>query len=212
DLADEGAFVVSSSERDGTGDQDPTIHMSIRVPVEQFDETMNRLAAMAVTIRQRNETAQDVTEEYVDLQGRLKAMEIARDRLLDIMENSENTEDLLEAEQQLTKREVDIEGIKGRMQYLSGAASLSRIKIDLSPHILSQPIDSSWRPAEEARRSLDILVNSFQNFISGLIRFGISGLPWLVFYGWIVYAVYRFVKKRGLLVFDDPKETPSKKE
>ena len=75
----------------------------------------------------------------------------AFERLLEIMENAQTTEELLQAEYQLTQREAEIESIKGRMQYLSESARLSSISISLQPYILSQPVDSTWRPAESSR-------------------------------------------------------------
>ncbi len=213
EMENEGAFVVSSTERGGTGDRSPVITMVIRIPSTRFDEVMDRLAAMAVEVKERDETAQDVTEEYVDLQARLESLEAARDRLLEIMENAETTEDLLRAEQQLTQREAEIESIKGRIQYLTQSAQLSKIDITLRPYILSQPIESSWRPAETVREAFKALVNSLQGFGNFLIYFSIAILPWLLFIGLIVYGVVRFVKRHHLKSSEEEtSETPSQEE
>ena len=88
-----------------------------------------------------------------------ESLEAARQRLLEIMEEARNTEDLLQAEQQLTQREAEIESIKGRMQYLEQSARLSSIWIELQPHILSQPVgDEEGGPAlqENLQRLLDL--------------------------------------------------------
>jgi hypothetical protein len=124
-MAGEGAFVVSSDEVGGTEGNQPYITMSIRVPATRFDQVMDRLAELAVNVPSRNEASQDVTEEYVDLEARLESLEAARQRLLEIMQEARVTKDLLEAEQQLTQREAEIESLKGRMQYLEQSARLS---------------------------------------------------------------------------------------
>jgi hypothetical protein len=196
EMASEDAFVVSSTELGGTADRSPRITMVLRVPSTRFGEVMDRLAALAVEVQERTETAQDVTEEYVDLQARLESLETARARLLSIMEDAETTEDLLQAEQQLTQREAEIESLKGRVEYLTQSARLSRISVTLSPDVLSQPIEGRWRPAETAREAFEALVNSLQGFGRFLIYFSIAILPWLVLLGLIGFAAVRFVRRR----------------
>lgn len=195
-MAGEGAFVVSSDEYGGTEGSQPHITMSIRIPATRFDETMDRLADLAVNVTSRNESGQDVTEEYVDLEARLETLEAARQRLLEIMQETRATKDLLEAEQQLTQREADIESIKGRMQYLEQSARLSSIWIELQPYILSQPVGDQWRPAETARRAVEALVDGLRGFGNFLIFFCIAVLPWLVALGLVVLLIVSLVRWR----------------
>ncbi len=197
EMAAQGAFIVSGDEYGGTGGAQPHITMSIRVPATSFGQTMDWLADMAVEVTNRNESAQDVTEEYVDLEARLESLEAARQRLLQIMEESRSTKDLLEAEQQLTQREAEIESIKGRMKYLSQSAQLSSIWIELEPNILRQPVDDGWRPAETVRRAVQALLAGLQGFGEFLIFFVIAILPWLVLVALVIGVVVWFVRKRA---------------
>jgi hypothetical protein len=196
-MAGEGAFVVSSDEYGGTQGSQPHITMSIRVPALHFDRVMDRLAELAVQVTSRNESTQDVTEEYVDLEARLESLETARQRLLQIMEEARSTKDLLEAEQQLTQREAEIESIKGRMQYLEESARLSSIWIELQPYLLSQPVGEQWRPVETARRAVETLVDGLQGFGDFLIFFAIAILPWLVAIGLVIFLLVRLVRWRS---------------
>ena len=193
-MASDGAFVISSNESGQRNDL-PTINIAIRVPVAQFDEMMDWLAAQvaAGTTATRSETADDVTAEYVDLAARIQSLQAARDRLLELMQNAETTEELLLAEQQLTQRETEIEGLQGRLQYLSQSAQLSRIDITLTPYILSQPPDTSWRPAETTRRAYDALLISGRSLLNFLIYFVIAILPWLIGVGLLLTLIYRFI-------------------
>jgi len=196
EMAAQGAFIVSGDEYGGTGGAQPHITMSIRVPAIHFDQTMDLLADMAVEVTNRNESAQDVTEEYVDLEARLESLEAARQRLLEIMEESRSTKDLLEAEQQLTQREAEIESIKGRMKYLSQSAQLSSIWIELEPHILSQPVDDGWRPAETVRRAVQALLAGLRGFGDFLIFFAIAILPWLILVVLVILVVVWLIRRR----------------
>ncbi len=196
ELAGKGAFIVSSAERTNYEGQDPYIETTIRIPAEEFDAVMDRIAKLAVKVDERSETADDVTAEFVDLNTRLESLEAARDRLLEIMKQSATTEELLMAEQQLTQRETEIESIKGRMKYLSESARLSSITISLVPYLPSQPLDDTWRPAETFRGAVDALVNSLRGFAEFLIIFVIAVLPWLAALGLIWWGVARVVRKR----------------
>lgn len=196
-MAAEGAFVVSADEYGGTEGSQPHISMSIRIPASRFDETMDRLADLAVNVTSRSESAQDVTEEYVDLEARLESLETARQRLLEIMQDARSTKDLLEAEQQLTQREAEIESIKGRMQYLEQSARLSSIWIELQPYILSQPVGDQWRPAETTRRAVDTLLDGLRGFGDFAIFFAIVILPWLAAMGLVIFLIVLLVRWRA---------------
>lgn len=198
-MTDEGAFVVNVNESGGGSNTSPYINMSIRVPSARFDEVLDQIAAMAYrgTNPSINVSADDVTSEYVDVEARLESLEAARDRLLELMENAQTTEDLLMAEQQLTQREAEIEALKGRLQYLSEAARLSRIDITLQPYILSQPVDTRWRPAETVRAAVDALLGGMRDFGDFAIYFVIAVLPWLLVAGLVVVAVVKLVQWRA---------------
>lgn len=197
-MASEGAFVVSSNVYGGSTDVSPRISMSIRVPAEHFDETMQFLADLAVegTTPTMSQSGQDVTEEYVDLAARLESLEAARDRLQEIMANAQTTEELLLAESQLTQREAEIESIKGRMQFLAQSAALSNITIDLQPYVLSQPVDTRWRPAETVREALEALLESLRDLGDFLIYTVIFCGPYLLVIIPLLYAVYRLIRNQ----------------
>jgi DNA repair exonuclease SbcCD ATPase subunit len=157
---------------------------------------MDGIAKMAAkgTTPTLTKTGEDVTDQYVDVKARLESLEVARDRLKEIMSEAQNTNDLLLAEQQLTQREAEIEALKGRMQYLEQSAALSSINITLQPYVLSQPVDSSWRPAETVREAFDALLNNLQNLGDFLIRFVIGVVPILLIVGLIIYGIFLFVR------------------
>lgn len=200
-MAGDGAFVVSSDESGGYSDDLPYINMVIRVPAGKFDTVMDAIASLAAkgTSVTRNESGQDVTDEYVDVKSRLEALEAARQRLLQIMSEAQNTNDLLLAEQQLSQREAEIESLKGRMQYLEQSAALSSITISLQPYILSQPVDTGWRPDETLRRAVDTLLNDLRDFGDFLITFAVVALPWLLLVGAVLFfggrAIFRRIRK-----------------
>jgi hypothetical protein len=196
-FADQGAYIVSSNEYAYYEDSEPNINMTIRIPVDQFEFVMDELSDLAVGNVTLNTWSDDVSERYNDLENRLESLEAARLRLLDIMANADNTEDLLAAEQQLTYRESEIESIKGSMKFLSASSDLSRISIYLEPYILSQPIETKWAPLETIRYAFESLLHSLQSFADWLIVFVIATLPWLILIGIVIWLIVRRAKKKN---------------
>jgi hypothetical protein len=107
------------------------------------------------------------------------------------------TKDVLEAEQQLTQREAEIESLKGRMQYLEQSARLSSIWIELQPYILRQPVGDEWRPAETTRRAVETLLDGLRGFGDFAIFFAIAILPWLAAVGLVVFILVRLIRWRA---------------
>ena len=198
EMAGQGAFIISSNEQNNiSGDRGiARINMSIRVPAERFDDTMDRLAELAVRVTGRNESGEDVTEEFFDLETRLESLEAARDRLLEIMVEANTTEDLLRAEEQLTRRETEIESIKGRLQFLSQSVALSSIHITLRPNQAAPAILDRWRPTETADQSFAFLMRSLR-FLGDMVIFVlIVILPWLLILALVFFAVRAIIRRR----------------
>lgn len=194
-MENQGAFIISDEETANDYDRPPTIHLVIRVPAQSFSDVMDQIAHLAQEVEGRAETAQDVTEEYYDQQERLKSMEIALERLRQIMVEAKNVDDLLKAEDMVTKRETEIEAIKGKLEYLSRASSLSKIDISLYPPAPKfEPIPEVWLPSKTVLAAVDDLIHSIQGVIDALLYFIIAVLPWLLLIGLLVYLGWRIFK------------------
>jgi hypothetical protein len=193
----EGAFVVAANETYPFNDQMPAITMVLRVPVSRYEESMTRLAGLGVQVLSRVENAQDVTQDYVDVTGRIEALETSRARLLEIIKDAKSTDDLLRAEQELAQRESELEAAKARQQNLAKTAALSSISLDLRPAITSQPVtDSEWNPAATIHNALGSLLTTLRNLADSAIIFAITTLPWLVVIGLLVYGGVRIFRSR----------------
>lgn len=173
------------------------ITLTLRVPAEKFNETMSALREMAMEVTQENIGSQDVTQEYVDLESRLRALEAKADRLEELMEQAEDTEAVLAVYEQLSQTQIEIEQTKGRMQYLERSAAMATITVTLTPDELSQPIEvAGWRPGGVAKESFQALIKAFQWLINALIRIVILVLPVMLFVGGVLYLA---VKLLGLI-------------
>ncbi len=173
------------------------IELTLRVPAESFNATMDALRALAMEVTQDSISSQDVTQEYVDLESRLKALEAKEARLEELMEEAEDTEAVLAVYAELSATQIQIEETKGRMRYLERQSGMATITVTLVPDELSRPVEiAGWRPQGTAKRAVEALVNAFQFLVDALIWVVIVLLPVVAFIGLVVYG---FVRLLGLV-------------
>ena len=155
-----GGWVVESNiygeEEEKTG------YISIRVPADKFDQAITELRGLAVRVISESTSSQDITEEYVDLQSRLRNAEATESQYLALLEKAVKVEDALKVYEALTQIRYEIEQIKGRMQYLERTSAMSQISVNLSPVATAKPLVSPAWSAKEAAKSA----------IRGLTTFG----------------------------------------
>ena len=167
-----GGFVVNLNVYQTTfesGVEGQRASITIRVPAEQLDEAIETIKETAIEVRNEEISGQDVTEEYTDLQSRLRHLEAVEQQLLGFLEDAGDTEDALNVFDQLERKQSEIEVIKGRIQYLEDSASLSRISIGLQPDFADRPLQiGNWQPVGTAKDAIEALVSTLQ-FIGNVI-------------------------------------------
>jgi hypothetical protein len=177
-----GGYVVSANvyqQRIAGGNEVPQASLTIRVPAESLNDALAQIEAeTSRPLMNKNINSQDVTSTYVDLQSRLRNLEVAEAQLQEIMSSAKKTEEVLSVYSQLTNVRSEIEVIKGQIQYYDQASSLSSISIQLVANEAVQPVTiAGWEPTGVAKSALQSLVNSLQTLATGLIWLGIKFLP-----------------------------------
>ncbi|MEX0788663.1 MAG: DUF4349 domain-containing protein [Anaerolineales bacterium] len=196
-----GGFVVSSNLYQ-TSYGDPAIlatqaSITIRVPSARFREALEQLKDGAEEVRAENTTAQDVTQEYTDLQSRLRNLEAAESQLRGIMESATKTEDVLQIFQNLRQVREEIEVTKGQIQYYEDSARLSAISIELIPDIATQPLQiGGWKPEGTAKLAIEALVRGLQTLADWAIWAVICGVPAALLLGLPGWAIVRTARRR----------------
>jgi hypothetical protein len=185
DLARElGGFVVSSNMYQSyspLGEEVPEATVVIRVPSEKLDEALVRIKKDVIEVDYENRSGQDVTNQYVDLQARLKAKQAAEEKLLEIMDQATRAEDVLAVYLQVQAVQTEIEQLKGQIKYLEESAALSSISVRIIAQAATQSIKiGPWTPSGAVKEAIQDLILFFQNFVEFLIRFVLYILPALI--------------------------------
>jgi len=172
EMADElNGYVVSSYkyeyERGVSG------HITIRVPFEKFDEAFARLRQLAIDVPYETTTAEDVTEEYVDLESQLRNLQATEVQYLTLLEKAETVEEMLKVQKELSNVRGQIEQIEGRMKYLEQTSDTALIEVTLQE---TKGLAEPWSASA-----------AFQSAVRGLTTFGrglATALIWLGIFCW----------------------------
>lgn len=122
-------YVLESGDRSTT----------IRVPSDSLETALERIESMAEVVS-RAMAGQDVTDEYVDLETRLKNAERTRDRYLALLDQAETIQEMLTLERELERINGIIEGLKGRIQQLSNRITYASITVKTSEGVKPGPV------------------------------------------------------------------------
>ncbi|GAA0470793.1 DUF4349 domain-containing protein [Alkalibacillus silvisoli] len=154
-----------------------------RIPDDYFHDFMNNIEGEHTNVTEKSIQGQDVTEEYVDLESRLLSKEAVEERLLNFLDEAEDTEDLLNISNDLSGVQEEIEQIKGRMGYLENHSAYSTVHIDISEQRVNVPEienQDSLNTIERAQQLLMNTVNFIINIFSGITVLVIGLSPVLI--------------------------------
>jgi len=124
---------VETAARDAGGylsaRQDTSI--TVRVPRDHFDDAIARIEKLG-DVTHRDIKAQDVTDEFVDLQARLKNAYVMRDRLTELLARAA-VKEAIDIEKELGRVTEEIERMEGRMKLLRDQIAFSTITVSFTP-------------------------------------------------------------------------------
>jgi hypothetical protein len=180
-----GGFVVSANmykETLSSGAEVPRATITVRVPADKLNTALDQIRSLSKQEPiSESANSQDVTNEYVDLQSRLKNLEAAEADLTKIMDEAYKTEDVLAVYNQLVSIREQIEVIKGQIKYYSESAHFSAISVDLIADAAVQPIEiGGWQPQGVMKEAVKALIRTMQFLVNALIWIVIYILPVLL--------------------------------
>ena len=176
--AERGGYVLSSQS--SGEDTARSASITLKVPADRFDDTLAALSGLAQKVESQNVEGQDVTDEFVDLQARLRNLRALEARLLQFLEEARNVEDSLRVSEQLSNTQGEIEQAQGRITFLQQSVAFATITVSLRG-VPTGTIASSveWSPLRTARESLSGLIM----FGQALVTLAIVVLVWLPVWG-----------------------------
>lgn len=104
--------------------------MTIRVPQDKLDTFLEAVTKIGNVIR-RNDSVEDVTLKYVDLESHKEALQIEQERLLELLENAQSIEDIITLEQRLSTVRYQIESMESQLRTYDNLVSYSTVNLSI---------------------------------------------------------------------------------
>ena len=182
--ATEGGFVVDSST-EGTHAKAGTL--TIRIPEDRFEQALSSLRALGVEVERESSSGQDVTDQFVDLDARLRSWEAQERVLLRLMDQAKSINETMQVQNQIQQVQFQIESIKGELRVLRDQTSFGTITVSMHERGAAVPKSDAERPSLAV--AVDTAVSGFLTVVS-LIIVGLGylvPLGILVFLGWLLW-------------------------
>jgi len=103
--------------------------ITIRIPAAKFDTLLATIAQGVDELKTKNVTSKDVTEEYVDVESRIKTKKELEARYQQLLQKATKVEEMLAIEREMGTLRTDIESTEGRLRYLQDRVAFSTLTI-----------------------------------------------------------------------------------
>jgi hypothetical protein len=205
---------IASSDTQGTTGAQRSGRWKVRIPVEKFDAFKSAVEKIG-NLERSSIDSKDVTEEFYDVQARIKNKQVEEKRLIDHLEKTTGKlSDILEVEKELSRVRGEIEQMQGRLNLLTNLTSLTTVDVFLR-EVKNYVPPTAPTFGVEAERTLSASWNNFTRTGKHLTLNLISVVPWLpvwVFVGLVLYVplrrLWRQVKERSIVVGNKSEPTP----
>ncbi len=202
-----GGFIANANVYPVNGNDDqPRVTMVLRIPADRLAASISEIKGSVEEVITESQDAQDVTEQYVDLEARLTNLTVLETELRALLEEVRKQPDadpdkLLRVFTEISSTRGQIEQIQGQINYLDNVVDLASVDVTLTPTPAVVPIvEDTWRPVEVARDSLRSLVHGMQKVAEWAIGFAIYALPMLLLVAGLpllaLFLIYRRWRRR----------------
>lgn len=172
---------------------------TLRIPSDKLDEFIDVVETLG-NVTYKNESVDDVTLRYVDVDSHKKALETEQERLLALLERAENVEDIINIENRLSDVRYELENYESQIRLLDNQIDYSTVYVDISE--VSRVTDTGKQGffEEVASRFSDsvyVVLMGLRGFAIGIL----GSLPilvvWVVILAVVVILLRKFVFKKS---------------
>ncbi|HEY2840553.1 MAG TPA: DUF4349 domain-containing protein [Pirellulales bacterium] len=190
-------YVADSSLSGSTG-RNRSGTWKIRVPVVRFDEFVNQAKGIGELVS-ANTQSQDVSEEYYDVDARIRNKTKEEERLLKLLDDRPaKLEEVLTVERELSRVREEIERMQGRMRVLTDQTSLTTVEITIREMQNYEPPQSPTFLTRVGRAFLGS-TSGIKSTFEWIVILSAKLIPWLFAIAlaiWLFFAVLRIVSRR----------------
>lgn len=183
-----GGYIGSMSVNTRSGDRLYGL-ATMRVPASSFDPVIGEIKKLGA-VKSQSLQADDVTEEYIDLQARRDALAGQLVQYQRIMEKAENVSEILEVQQAIERVQIELDRIDGRLKYLDNRVDYATITVSVH-----EPEGVGTGGGFSITSVINDGIAGLLAVTAGIVIVVISLVPFIILAG-IAYLVYRVWKRR----------------
>ncbi|MGD9676891.1 MAG: DUF4349 domain-containing protein [Vulcanibacillus sp.] len=192
-IKNSGGYLINSNKSEN--DNQYYARYEYKVPVEGFYPLIDQINTLPIgKVTNQYVNGNDVTEEYLDIDSRLKAKRVYEERLLDLFAQANNTEDLLKISNDLSRVQEEIEQLEGRQKYLSYHAANSTLSIEMQQFKDKvSPTATSWEKSVEGfKKSIEFIKDLFVT----LFIWVVSSIPVLILLTALIILAWLLIRNK----------------
>ena len=184
----------SNIQNDSEGKEYGSIYkrMTVRVPSQNFDLFLNEISQGVTFFDTKEVSAEDVTEQYIDIEARLIAKKRLENRYLELLKKATKVIEILEIEKQLSAIREEIESKQGQLLYLQNQISMSTITIEFYKTVA----ENEGATISYGSKIWNGIVSGFNSFSDFLINL-ISVWPFLLAVVVAIFWIKKWLKRRA---------------
>ena len=175
-VKDTKGYIQNQSVNNNTYNNTRSANMTLRVPADKLDGFLSTLNK-AVNITRQTSNVDDITDEYVDIESHIAALEAEQTALMAMLEKAEKLDDIISIQSRLTEVRGDLESYKARQKGYDTLIAYSTVTLYLNEvERETEAKPSFWSKAGNA--FVDG-ITSFGEVVSAIVLFLIAALPYI---------------------------------
>lgn len=185
---------VADSRVSGASGQNRRASWKIRVPIARFDEFVRSAKSLGELVS-ANTSSQDVSEEYYDVDARIRNKTKEEERLLKLLEDRPGKlEDVIAIERELSRVREDLERMQGRMRVLADRTSLTTVQLEFAEVHNYVPAEAPSFPTR-VRRALEDSLLALRSTAEGLAVLAVALVPWLGVFAVVLACTFPLLRR-----------------
>ena len=188
-----GGFVVSSSAVEARGGRVVDGTLVVRVPARRYADAMRSLARLG-RVEGREESGEDVSHEFVDLQARARHLEAVETQLLELLRRAETVGSALAVQSRLNEVQLQLEQVRGRARFLEDQVAFATISLTLAERGADADDEGGWQLVDAWREGVQGFV-----FVVGRMFVVLATVAPVALLLAVAFVAARFARRRGVL-------------
>ena len=188
-----GGYIEESQEYNFDSGSNRSVDMDVKIPADKLEKFIEEISLVG-TVTSKTVSSDDITDSYIDVESRIKALETEEKTLLGILEKAESLTDVIELQKRLSTVRTDLEAMKAKKQSYDNMVAYSEVFLDINE--VERVVEGGETFWGEVKEKLMNNLYDLGDFLRELTINLIASSPYLIILGAVAAIVFAIVKKR----------------